>query len=112
MVQEHNHFTIQLSELTDKVSRIERFLMAKDSTQRDEKDAFLTLEELCDYLPSKPSKSSIYGKASKREIPHKKVNGRLLFKRSEIDQWVDEHSRKSVDDRVDNLFIKRGRNKR
>lgn len=43
---------------------------------------------LCDYLPEKPSKATIYAKTSKGEIPHYKDGKHLRFLQSEIDEWL------------------------
>ncbi len=93
--------------MANKVDRIERFLEAKNSTQQEEKIKFLTLSQLCAYMPGNPSKSTIYAKVSRREIPHKKVNGKLLFKKTEIDSWVNQQSRSMREERIENLLIKR-----
>jgi excisionase family DNA binding protein len=34
------------------------------------------------------SKSTIYKKMSENKIPHHKINGRTLFMRDEIDDWI------------------------
>ena len=61
-------------------------------------DSWFTLDELCDYLPGHPAKATIYGKVSRRAIPHKKDGKRLIFKKSEIDEWLNAKVRKTVDE--------------
>jgi len=39
--------------------------------------------------------STIYTMTSRREIPHFKKGRRLMFKRSELDEWVTEGRRKT-----------------
>jgi excisionase family DNA binding protein len=39
--------------------------------------------------------STIYTMTSRREIPHFKRGRRLMFRRSELDQWVQEGKRKT-----------------
>jgi len=39
--------------------------------------------------------STIYTMTSRREIPHFKKGRRLMFKKSELDQWVQEGKRKT-----------------
>jgi excisionase family DNA binding protein len=51
--------------------------------------------ELARYL--RLSKSSIYKKVMKREIPFIKATGTLLFNQDEIDQWLQQHTRTTAD---------------
>ena len=53
-----------------------------------EPERFMTLTELCDYLPNKPVKATIYRKARKRLIPYSKLGKNLVFLKSEIDAWL------------------------
>lgn len=51
--------------------------------------------ELARYL--RLSKSSIYKKVMRREIPFIKATGTLLFNQDEIDQWLQQHTRVTAD---------------
>ena len=53
-------------------------------------DWFL-MDDLCGYLPERPSKSTIYSWVSKKSIPFYKRGKRLLFLKSEIDNWLIEN---------------------
>ena len=44
------------------------------------------------------SRSTLYKKTMRREIPHRHVNGRLYFRRSELEQWLDGGRRPMVDE--------------
>jgi excisionase family DNA binding protein len=46
----------------------------------------LTVAELQQHL--KVSKSKIYHLTSRNEIPHYKLNGKVLFRREEIEAWL------------------------
>lgn len=57
-------------------------------------DRRFNITELCDYLPMKPKKQTVYGWVSAKppKIPfHKK--GELYFVQSEIDAWLKEDGR-------------------
>lgn len=56
---------------------------------------YLKINELSAYI--KLSKSSIYKKVMKREIPFIKATGSLLFNQDEIDLWLNQHARKTAD---------------
>jgi len=70
---------------------------AVSNTQsKNETDQWFSLDELCEYLPGNPAKATLYGKVHRREMPHKKVGKRLMFLKSEIDDWLKSHGRKTV----------------
>lgn len=50
---------------------------------------YLTLPELMSYLPDFPLPSEILRMVSAREIPFHEINGQYLFKRLEIDGWIE-----------------------
>ena len=59
-------------------------------------ERFMTIDELCEYLPYKPIKATIYKKARKRLIPHAKQGKNLVFLKSEIDEWLRSGKVKTV----------------
>jgi excisionase family DNA binding protein len=60
-------------------------------------DKYLTLAELCSYLGI--SRSLGYKLSHRCAIPKfKPTNGKLLFKKSEIDEWVDTGRIKSEEE--------------
>lgn len=85
-----------VAELLHKVSRIERQLSVTATNTEQPTDRWFSIDELCEYLPGKPAKATIYGKVHLREIPHKKFGKRLAFLKSEIDQYLNSKGRKTV----------------
>lgn len=72
-------------------------------------DSWLSLDDLCSYLPGNPAKATIYAKVHNRQIPHKKMGGRLAFLKSEIDAWLKSKGRKTIQEieaEVDNQLSK------
>lgn len=61
-------------------------------------DKWLSVEDLMDYIPSHPSKQTIYRWTMSKYIPHHKRGKSLQFKKSEIDQWLDDAKRKTTDE--------------
>lgn len=53
-----------------------------------EPDRWFDIDELCEYLPEKPSKVAIYKKVNKKAIPFEKPNKKLIFLKSRIDTWL------------------------
>ena len=48
---------------------------------------YITTEELASYLRIKSRK--VYDLVSKNQVPFKKVMGKLLFSKKEVDEWLD-----------------------
>lgn len=69
-----------------------------DSAHAPQPDRWMTIDELCDYLPEKPAKQTIYGLVSRGKIPVSKRSKRLLFLKSLIDEWLRSASRVSLSD--------------
>ena len=56
---------------------------------------WMNISELSEYLSIKAK--TLYALAGKREIPHYRVNRLLRFRKSEIDQWMEEKRKEVVD---------------
>ncbi|GAB4047892.1 helix-turn-helix transcriptional regulator [Spirosoma litoris] len=56
--------------------------------QQQTEDRWLTIEELSSYLPGKPAVTTLYSKVQHREIPHKRMGKRLVFLKSEVDDYL------------------------
>jgi hypothetical protein len=50
-------------------------------------DPLMTIEELCEYLPGKPARQTVYGWVNNRLIEYEKHGSRLYFRKSNIDLW-------------------------
>ena len=77
----------QLSSLVK--TAIKESLELNQQPKREE-DVWFNLQQLCNYLPDKPAKPTVYGWVSKRSIPHHKKGKSLSFLKSEIDQWLKD----------------------
>jgi hypothetical protein len=58
-------------------------------------DRWFDLDELCNYLPDKPAKATVYGYIHFGKIPYHKGQKKLRFLKSEIDTWLKEGKRKT-----------------
>jgi len=77
-----NCFRKAMSEQTDKSETL--------------KTEFLNLKEAAKYLNL--ANQTIYGLTSKNEIPFLKRGKKLYFKKSELENWINEGKRKSIDE--------------
>ena len=51
-------------------------------------ERWMNLNELCEYIPDKPSKPTVYGWVNAGTIPVHKGGKKLRFLKSEIDKWM------------------------
>ena len=86
-----------LSNIIDKLITIEdKVNQLTSSTEIVEE--WLSLKELCDYLPSHPAEQTVYGWTSSHFIPFYKKGKNLIFLKSEIDHWLKNSHHKSLTD--------------
>lgn len=81
--------------LIGKVEKLETLLNVTKS-ESPESDKWFNLLELCDYLPDKPARQTVYGWIGQKLIPYHKKGKKLQFLKSEIDTWLIGDKRKSV----------------
>ncbi len=103
---------LTFEELPDAVARILESVSTIESkleTRQHQNSNWLSLDQLCDFLPNSPAKSTIYAKVAAREIPHKKEGGKLLFHKDEINEWLNTKSRLTKDQLLssDNSILRR-----
>ena len=64
-------------------------------------DRWFDLNEVCNYLPDKPVKPTVYGWVHSGLIPCHKGAKRLRFLKSEIDEWLKTGKQKTVSELAD-----------
>lgn len=84
-----------VSGLYTKLENIERLLQLKSEPQQ-QTDQWLDLMELCNYLPEKPARPTVYGWVHNSVIPHHKRAKKLFFLKSEIDTWLKTGRKKTI----------------
>jgi len=60
----------------------------KELKQEETPDKWMNLNELCNYLPDRPSKPTVYSWVNQKNIPVHKGGKKLRFLKSEIDIWL------------------------
>lgn len=81
--------------LISKVERLET-LLSNTRSELPESDKWFNLLELCNYLPDKPARQTVYGWIGQKLIPYHKKGKKLQFLKSEIDTWLIGDKHKSV----------------
>ena len=90
-----NEMPQALVHLINKVEKIETLLETKQP-QAQEGDQWLNLNDLCNYHPDHPAKPTVYAWIGQRSIPYHKKGKKLMFLKSEIDNWLKEGRRKTA----------------
>lgn len=81
--------------LIGKVDALEKVLLKRNEVPAIPAITWFNIDELKEYLPDNPAKATIYGWASRKEIPYHKGGKKLRFLKSEIDEWLSSGKRKS-----------------
>ncbi|CAA0227744.1 helix-turn-helix domain-containing protein [Tenacibaculum maritimum] len=100
--------------IDERLSNIENLLLdikhiPKENKLTIPKDEWLDLNELVAYDPEKRSRNTFYRYTSKGLIPHHKPNKKLIFLKSEIDEWLKSGKIKSnseIENEVDKYLSK------
>lgn len=74
-------------EMRSELADIKRLL--SDQPTKEETPQWLSIDDLIEYLPSKPAKQTIYGLVNNKKIPCHRINGKLFFDKEEINQWIE-----------------------
>jgi excisionase family DNA binding protein len=67
-----------------------------DTAPPAETNRWFDLNELCLYIPDKPSKPTVYGWVNAGTIPVHKGGKKLRFLKSEIDSWLMQGRKKTL----------------
>jgi excisionase family DNA binding protein len=77
-----------VADIDRKIDTIIELLSSQKEGNLSNIDRWLTIQELCEYLPGYPAIATIYRKAQRGEIPFSRTGKRLIFRKSEIDTWL------------------------
>lgn len=82
--------------LENKVESIVRTQTEQETTQKNDEEILLTLDETAEFLGL--AKSTLYSKVCRRELPHSKRGNRLYFSKKELKEWLREGQRPMLKD--------------
>lgn len=89
-----------VGELRDEIAQLKGFIMSNFSALQapEPPKVWMDLAQLCEYLPDKPSKATVYGWVCARTIPFHKKTKKLSFLKSEIDAWIIKSGHATAED--------------
>jgi hypothetical protein len=73
-------------------------------------DRWFDLNELCNYLPDRPKKPTVYGWIHNSLIPYHKRAKKLFFLKSEVDTWLKAGRIKTISEirsETDSYLVKK-----
>lgn len=66
-----------------------------DIVQSEKEETWFTVADLRSYLPTHPVEHTIYCWTSNQQIPFHKRGKRIMFLKSEVDEWLQANKRRS-----------------
>ena len=85
-----------LAYLIGKVDKLETLLSIQTTAKVEPSDRWFNLQELCEYLPDRPARQTVYGWIGQHTVPYHKKGKKLQFLKSEIDAWLKSDKRKTA----------------
>jgi excisionase family DNA binding protein len=85
-----------VNQLSNEISEIKKLLLERTNNPAPETDQWFDLNQLCNYLPDKPAKPTVYGWVHASTIPCHKGGKKLRFLKTEIDQWLKTGRKKTI----------------
>ena len=86
---------LAVSQLTNEVSELKTLVLQQFNQPAQDQDQWFDLNELVEYDPEKRTKPTFYGYIHKGLIPYHKRGKKLLFLKSEIDNWLKQGRKKT-----------------
>lgn len=89
-------WTVSKDELRDIIASVVREEMnarMEDSHSKDDRE-YLSVDETCDRYHF--SKSALYKLTASRAIPSIKTGKRLLLRKTDVDEYLSQHRRRSI----------------
>ena len=75
--------------MTTSLEEIEYFIDTRVKQVLKRQQTYMNAQDVAALYPF-TSAQAVRTLASRRKIPHRKVNGRLVFLKSELDEWIEQ----------------------
>jgi excisionase family DNA binding protein len=96
-----NPFATIVERLDDLDYKLSKLLRSQEAHGLYKSDELMNISELAEFIDE--SVQSIYARTSQRTIPFYKKGKKLLFKKSEILDWLETRKKKTVSELVDEI---------
>ena len=81
--------------LVDEVKDLKELIQQNNASKEPDPEEMMDIRRLREFHPEHPARSTIYGWVRNGLIPYYKTGKKLIFKRSEIEAWINEGRRMS-----------------
>ena len=98
-IPDNINITVSKQDLIDLVNTC----LLKNIGQQKYLPEYLSIKHLSEYLSY--SEAAIYKMVAKSVIPFFKIGGKLLFKRKEIDSWLLEYKKPTINSQIADLEL-------
>jgi len=90
-------FQLPITEFKEIInSVVEEAVNKAFSAVKPQEPEYLTIDQLREYLPQKPAKQTVYQWVHFKQIPYHKRGKTVLFKRTDIDKWINDTRRTTI----------------
>lgn len=92
MIQQEEQYYFShpiLDEILAKVTALEEKIDHFQPVAQTEGSEWMNVTQLIEYLPTHPAEQTVYGWTSARKIPFHKMGKCIVFKKSEIDEFLE-----------------------
>lgn len=96
-----------VNQLVEEVQLLKRLIIEQGKLSKPDAIIWFDMTELCNYLPDKPAKATVYTWIHEAQIPYYKGGKKLRFLKSDIDTWIQQGRRKTmkeINEEVDNFL--------
>lgn len=73
---------------------LDRYLAAEEDERMPDEDDLMDIYQLRDYVPGNPMINTVRGWMCFQQMPHYKIDRKLLFSRKAINKWIRFHAKK------------------
>ncbi len=76
--------------LVDEVKDLKELIQLNNASKEPDPEEMMDIRRLREFHPEHPARSTIYGWVRNGLIPYYKTGKKLIFKRSEIEAWIND----------------------
>lgn len=97
--------------LANEIKELKQLIQQSSASQKPDPEEMMDMKRLREFHPEHPARSTIYGWVRAGVIPYYKTGKKLIFKRSEIEAWIND-SRQMSDSEIEAQAIDYVNNRR
>ena len=92
---------LALKYITEKLELLEQKFDSFQCEKKEIVNEWMNVKQLCAYLPSHPAEQTVYGWTSGHHIPFHKKGKSIMFRTSEIEEWLSSGERRKSENELE-----------